>query len=164
MPPIGHPLAPALTTPRTCRGRQERALRSRSCTHAFLPSHTRACKASKPRHHATLALHGRALTRPGRDMNSEHVNLTRSNYDRDRKPLAFSHASLDWDHNAIPSTMPKPPKRFRREHPKPRPPEALKTTSPSPRPLCSPFAPSEHPLSSASSHAASHLLPRRAQP
>jgi hypothetical protein len=73
-PPVGHPLARALTAPCTRRGHQERALCSRSCTHAFLPSRTRACKASKPRRHATLALHDRTVTRPGRVRSSEHVN------------------------------------------------------------------------------------------
>jgi hypothetical protein len=72
--PVGHPLARALTAPRTHHGGRERALRSRSCTHAFLPSRAQACKASKPRRHATLTLHGRALALPSCDTNLVHVN------------------------------------------------------------------------------------------
>jgi hypothetical protein len=120
-PPVGHPLARALTAPHTRHGRRERALHSRLCTHAFLPSRTRACKASKPRHHATLAVSRirSTLTEPdqfttGRGSNPRSPlhhwteSTTPSPAHRPNHPIASDECTLNRDH-----------------------PEALKTTSPS---------------------------------
>jgi hypothetical protein len=72
--PVGPSTALALTAPCMHRVCRERALHSRSCTHAHLSSRTRACTASNVQHHATLALHDRALTHPGRVTILVHVD------------------------------------------------------------------------------------------
>jgi hypothetical protein len=145
-------------------GRRERYRRSKACMHIFPRTARQPARHRSPRNapHSPSTLGHLILPAVTRKSCTSTEPLL--------LPVGTARAQAPHSHRRTKTTTSSPAHRpnhpivsdestLNRAHR-----EQIKPRTPSPRPLCSSFSPLSTPLSSASSHTDSHLLPRRAPP